>query len=39
MEVLQNRIMHEITPLSDKDCFHIAEHKKTEFTCPQPLST
>lgn len=34
MEVLQNRIMHEITPLSDKDCFHIAERYKTEFTYP-----
>lgn len=27
-------IMHEITPLSDKDCFYIADRRKTEFTYP-----
>lgn len=30
----QNYIMHEITPLSDRDCFYIAERTKTEFTYP-----
>lgn len=29
-----NNIIHEITPLSDKDCFYVAERVKTEFTCP-----
>jgi AraC-like DNA-binding protein len=27
-------IIHEITPLSDKDCFYIADRHKTEFTYP-----
>ena len=27
-------ILHEISPLSDKDCFHIAERRKSEFTYP-----
>lgn len=27
-------IIREITPLSDKDCFYIAERYKTEFTYP-----
>lgn len=27
-------VMREITPLSDKDCFYIAERYKTEFTYP-----
>lgn len=27
-------IMHEITPLSDKDCFYIADRRKSEFTYP-----
>lgn len=27
-------IIHEITPLSDKDCFYVAERVKTEFTYP-----
>ena len=26
--------MHEITPLSDKDCFYIADRRKSEFTYP-----
>jgi len=26
--------MHEITPLSDKDCFYIADRIKSEFTYP-----
>ncbi len=30
----QNPIIREITPLSDKDCFYIAERHKTEFTYP-----
>ena len=30
----QNSIIREITPLSDKDCFYIAERYKTEFTYP-----
>ena len=29
-----NNIIHEITPLSDKDCFYVAERVKTEFTYP-----
>ncbi|NDV56508.1 AraC family transcriptional regulator [Bacteroides sp. 519] len=29
-----NNIIREITPLSDKDCFYIAERYKTEFTYP-----
>lgn len=27
-------IIHEITPLSDKDCFYIADRHKNEFTYP-----
>ncbi|MDR0422898.1 MAG: AraC family transcriptional regulator [Proteiniphilum sp.] len=27
-------IIHEITPLSDRDCFYIADRRKTEFTYP-----
>jgi len=27
-------ILHEITPLSDKDCFYIVERNKSEFTFP-----
>ena len=27
-------ILHEITPLSDKDCFYIVERTKSEFTFP-----
>ncbi len=27
-------IIHEITPLSEKDCFYIADRYKTEFTYP-----
>ncbi len=34
MPVTQNHIIREITPLSDKDCFYIAERYKTEFTYP-----
>ena len=29
-----NNIIQEITPLSDKDCFYVAERVKTEFTYP-----
>lgn len=34
MNALPNHIIREITPLSDKDCFYIAERYKTEFTYP-----
>ena len=34
MNALQRNIIREITPLSDKDCFYIAERYKTEFTYP-----
>jgi AraC-like DNA-binding protein len=27
-------ILHEITPLSDKDCFYVVERNKSEFTFP-----
>lgn len=30
----QNYIIREITPLSDRDCFYIADRRKTEFTYP-----
>ncbi len=30
----KNYIIREITPLSDRDCFYIADRKKTEFTYP-----
>ena len=29
-----NNIMREITPLSNRDCFYIADRRKTEFTYP-----
>ncbi|WP_108821215.1 AraC family transcriptional regulator [Dysgonomonas sp. Marseille-P4361] len=29
-----NSILTEVTPLSDKDCFYIADRKKSEFTYP-----
>lgn len=29
-----NHIIHEVTPLSDKDCFYIADRMKSEFTYP-----
>lgn len=29
-----SHIIREITPLSDKDCFYIADRRKTEFTYP-----
>lgn len=34
MENQNNYIMREITPLSDRDCFYIADRHKTEFTYP-----
>jgi AraC-type DNA-binding domain-containing proteins len=34
MKVHSDYIIHEITPLSDKDCFYIADRRKTEFTYP-----
>ena len=30
----KQEVLHEITPLSDKDCFYIAVRDKTEFTFP-----
>ncbi len=30
----QNFIMREITPLSERDCFYIADRRKSEFTYP-----
>jgi len=32
MDVNNNYIIREITPLSDKDCFYIADRRKSEFT-------
>lgn len=29
-----NHILYELTPLSDKDCFYIADRIKSEFTYP-----
>lgn len=29
-----NKVLQEITPISDKDCFYIAERRKSEFTWP-----
>lgn len=34
MNVDSRHIIHEITPLSDKDCFYIADRRKSEFTYP-----
>ncbi|MDL2322485.1 AraC family transcriptional regulator [Bacteroidales bacterium OttesenSCG-928-A17] len=34
MNNLSSNIIQEITPLSDKDCFYIAERYKKEFTYP-----
>ena len=34
MNAQQSYIIREITPLSDKDCFYVAERYKTEFTYP-----
>ncbi|GHV43617.1 AraC family transcriptional regulator [Bacteroidia bacterium] len=31
---VQQQILREITPLSDKDCFYIADRYKTDFTYP-----
>jgi len=30
----KNEVLHEMTPLSDKDCFYIVERNKTDFTFP-----
>lgn len=30
----ESHIIREITPLSEKDCFYIADRHKTEFTYP-----
>lgn len=32
--VFMSRVLTEITPLSERDCFHIVERHKTEFTYP-----
>ena len=29
-----NDVLHEITPLSEKDCFYVVERNKTDFTFP-----
>lgn len=34
MENQNNYIIREITPLSERDCFYIADRHKTEFTYP-----
>jgi AraC-like DNA-binding protein len=34
MNINNNYIIREITPLSDKDCFYIADRRKSEFTYP-----
>lgn len=34
MEKGNRTIIHEITPLSDKDCFYIADRRKKKFTYP-----
>ena len=34
MNTRSNFIIREITPLSDKDCFYIADRIKSEFTYP-----
>ena len=34
MSMHTHNIIKEITPLSDKDCFYIADRRKTEFTYP-----
>ena len=34
MDVNSVHIIREITPLSDKDCFYIADRRKSEFTYP-----
>ncbi len=32
--MINSEILHEITPLSEKDCFYIVERNKSEFTFP-----
>lgn len=34
MDTFSQRVIREITPLSNKDCFYIAERYKTSFTYP-----
>ena len=34
MNTTSSHIIHEITPLSEKDCFYIADRRKSEFTYP-----
>jgi AraC-like DNA-binding protein len=34
MSTTSSHIIHEITPLSEKDCFYIADRRKSEFTYP-----
>lgn len=31
---IQNHIIHEMPPLSEKDCFYVVDRYKTEFTYP-----
>ena len=32
--MINQEILHEITPLSEKDCFYVVERNKNEFTFP-----
>ena len=34
MIVQDKNVIREITPLSEKDCFYIADRRKSEFTYP-----
>ena len=34
MIVKDKNVIREITPLSEKDCFYIADRRKSEFTYP-----
>ena len=34
MIVQEKNVIREITPLSEKDCFYIADRRKSEFTYP-----
>lgn len=33
-KLFSENIIHEITPLSEKDCFYVADRRKKEFTYP-----
>lgn len=34
MNITNSHIIHEMTPLSEKDCFYVVDRHKTEFTYP-----